>query len=453
VIIVGAGDVGLYIAQTLSLEHHDVVVVEPREDLARRVIQTLDVQVIAGSGTNPDVLEKAGVAQADMLIAVTDRDEVNMLCCFVASSQARIPTKIARIRDEAYARAITVFRDEPLHIDLCIHPEKEAADTALKLMEIPGVREVVEFVEGRILLVGTTVDATSPLLHRPLQEIQADSPQDGKILIVALHRGTQLIIPHGKDIIQPGDEIFIIAERERVLSVLGSLGTAVPPTQRVILFGGGKVALYLAQELENRPFASKMICSDEALCNRLVEEFKRVMVLCGEGTDEDLLLEFNVQDVDYFISASEDEEANILVALLAKRLGARRTMALVTRLSYISLVSSIGVDVVLNPQMAAVNRILRYIRRGEVLSVATLGRERAEAIEVVAQGTSDLVNRPLKEIQFPGDAIIGAVSREGQTIIPHGDTIIRPGDRVVIFAKRHSIPEVEKALMVKVEGL
>ena len=453
IIIVGAGDVGLYIAQTLSLEHHDVTVVESREDLARRVSKTLDVQVIAGSGTNPDLLEKAGVAQADMLIAVTDRDEVNMLCCFVASSQARIPTKIARIRDEAYARAIQVFHEEPLRIDLCIHPEREAADTALKLMEIPGVKEVVEFVEGKILLVGTTVNDTSPLLHRPLQQIQAGSPQDGKILIVALHRGTQLIIPHGKDIIQPGDEIFIIAERDRVLSVLNALGNTVPPTERVILFGGGKVALYLAQELDNRPFSTKMICSDEALCNRLVEEFKRVMVLCGEGTDEDLLLEFNVQDVDTFISASEDEEANILVALLAKRLGARRTMALVTRLSYISLVSSLGVDVVLNPQMAAVNRILRYIRRGEVLSVATMGRERAEAIEVVAQEASDLVGRPLKELQFPSDAIIGAVSRGGQTIIPHGETVIRPGDRVVIFAKRQAIPEVEKALLVKAETL
>jgi trk system potassium uptake protein len=451
IIIIGAGDVGLFIAQTLSREHHDVTVIEVREEIARRVSQSLDIRVITGSGTNPEVLDQAGIAQTDMLIAVTDRDEVNIIACIIASSRARIPMKVARVRDEIYARVLEQLHVEPFRIDLCIRPEQEAASAALKLMEIPGVREVAEFADGKVLLVGTTVDEGSPFLNRPLQEIQADGAPGDKILIVALRRGAQLIIPHGRDVIYPDDEIFLIAERERVLSVLRSLGKMVSPPERIIVYGASKVALYLASQLEESAFSSKLICSDEALCNRLLMRHNRVAILCGEGTDQDLLLEFNVQDADYFVSASDDEEENILVSLLAKRLGARRSMALVSRLSYISLVSSIGVDVVLNPQMAAVNRILRHIRKGEVLSVATLGTERAEAIEAVATDASELVNRPLKEIRFPQDAIIGAVVRDTRIIIPHGETVIQPGDRVVIFAKRRAIPEVERALMVQVE--
>lgn len=452
IIVIGAGDVGYHIAQTLSRENHDVIVIETREDLARRVSENLDVQVVHGSGSNPDILHQAGIAESDMLVAATDRDEVNMIACLIASSQAKIPTQIARVRDEAYTRTIQSFDQKVLNIDLCIDPEREAAETAFKLIEIPGVREVVEFADGQILLVGVSVDDKSPLLGRPLQEFQAAESLFGRILIVALYRGAQLIIPRGKDEIQPGDELFIIAEKERVLPILQGLGKDVQPTRRVILFGDSKVALYLAHELETRrSIATKLICQDENRCTRLVEELDKVIVLHGEGTDQELLLQENVKDVDYFVTASQDEEANILVSLLAKRLGARRSMALVTGLSYISLISTLGVDVVLNPQMAAVNRILRYIRRGKVLSVATMSEERAEAIEVVALETSDLVNRPLKEIHFPRDAIIGAVVRDGQAIIPQGETVILPGDRVIIFAKRQAIPEVEKALTVKFE--
>jgi len=452
IIVIGAGDVGFHIAKTLSREGHQVVVVESREDPARRVKETLDVQVVMGNGSHPEVLQQAGVGEADMLIAVTDRDEINILACLVASSQASVPTKIARVRDEHHNRALDRFDERLLRVDLRIQPEQEVADTALKLIHIPGAREVVEFAEGRILLASAIAGRESLLLGRPLEEVQAGVGEEAKILIVALRRGPQLIIPRGKDVIREGDELYVIAEKERVLPVIRSLGVVLPPTRSILLYGSSKVALYLARELEKLEISTKLICPDERVCTRLMTEFERVAVLCGEGTDQDLLLEFNVRDVDYFISASEDEEANILVALLAKRLGARRTMALVTRLSYISLVSTIGVDIVLNPQMAAIDRILRYIRRGRVLNVATVGEERAEAIEVVALETSDLVHRPLREISFPLDAIVGALVRNGNTIIPHGDTVILPGDRVIIFAKRQAIPAVEKALTLGLES-
>lgn len=451
IIIIGAGDVGYRIAKTLSQERQDVVVIECQEEVARRVSETLDVQVITGSGSNPEVLKEAGIDEAEMLIAVTDRDEVNMIACLIASSKARIPTKIARVRDEAYTKVPDLLTNTPLNIDLCIHPEREAAHNALRLIEIPGVLEVVEFAEGRILLVSAPVDEGSPFVGQPLEKVQAMEVQRGKILVVALHRGSQLIIPRGKDVILPGDKLFLITERDHVNTALHSFHRVSPPSRRVILVGDSKVATYLAHELEGKAIATKLICADKVRCSQMVEEFDKVTILYGEATDQDLLLEENVKDVDYFVAASQDEEANILVSLLAKQLGARRSMALVTRLSYISLISTIGVDVVLNPQMAAVNRILRYIRRGKVLSVATMGEERAEAIEVVALETSDLVNRPLREVHFPKDAIVGALVRDGQTIIPHGDTVVQPGDHVIIFAKRQAIPAVEKALMVKLE--
>lgn len=450
VIIVGAGEVGLHVAQVLSREHHEVTLIEAREEVARRVGMTLDVQVNIGNGADPRVLEEAGIAQADMFLAVTGRDEVNILSCLVASTLSRLAIKVARVREQAYEAALERLEGEPFGIDLCLHPEREAAKMALQLMEIPSGREVAEFAEGRVLLVSTSIESHSPFLNRRLRDVQAGVAPGGKILIAALRRGDSLIIPRGEDLILEGDQVFIVAERDRVLEALRSLGKETRIPQRVILYGASKVAQYLAHILEERPFSAKLICSDQMVCNRLLAQFKRVAVLCGEGTNQDLLLEFNVQDADFFISASDDEEENILSCLLAKRLGAQRTMALVSRLSYISLVSTIGVDVVLNPQMAAVDRVLRHVRKGEVLRVATLGGETAEAIEAVVGDCSQLLDKPLKELDFPKDAIIGAIVRGGGTIlIPHGESVIRRGDRVMIFAKRGAVPQVERLLMAR----
>lgn len=450
VIIVGAGEVGLHVAQVLSREHHEVSLIEIREEVGRRVGMALDVQVKIGNGADPRILEEAGIAQADMLLALTGRDEVNILSCMVASSLTRLPMKAARVRDQAYEAALEQLKAEPFGIDLCLHPEREAAKMALQLMEIPSGREVAEFAEGKVLLVSTNMESNSPFVNRRLRDVQAGVAPGGKILIAALRRGNSLIIPHGGDLVLEGDQVFIMAERERVLEALRSLGKETQVPQRIILYGASKIAQYLAHILDQRPFSVKLICSDQMLCNRLLSQFKRVAVLCGEGTDQDLLLEFNVQDADFFVSASEDEEENILASLLAKRLGARRTMALVSRLSYISLVSTIGVDVVLSPQMAAVDRVLRHVRKGEVLRVATLGEESAEAIEAVVGNCSELLAGPLKELSFPKDAIIGAiVRRDGGIVIPHGESIVQPGDRVIIFAKRGAVPHVERLLMAQ----
>ncbi len=446
IIVVGASETGFHLAQVLSREGHEVVVVELREEAARRTRMALDVEVIVGNGADPKVLEDAGLLRADMVIGVTDRDEVNLLCCFMASVTSRMTTKVARIREQAYRAAVERLGGHPFAVDLCLNPEYETALAALRLMEIPGGREVAEFADGRVLLVATSVDRWSPFVGRPLEEVQEGVSPGGKILIAALKRETQLIIPHGKDLVREGDEVFLVAERQSVMSALEAMGKRLEKPQKVIVYGSSKIAQYLAYLLEEGQFAAKFICSDESLCNRLLGELRRVAVLCGEGTDQDLLLEFNVADVDYFVSASEDEEENVLVSLLAKRLGAKRTMALVSRLSYVSLVSNLGVDVVLNPQVASVDRVLRHTRKGDVLRVATLGADAAEAMEAVVGSSSELAGRPLKEIEFPRDAIIGAVVRKEGVTIPHGDTVLHGGDRVVIFAKRAAVKEVESLL-------
>ena len=451
IIVIGAGQVGYHLAETLSNLRHDVTVIEMDDEQARKVDESLDVRVVIGSGSHPEVLKQAGIENADMLIAVTERDEVNMIACLIASFQSKVAKRIARIRDEAYGRNFRMLIGESLEIDLYIHPEQEAAIKAISLIEIPGASDAVSFEGGQVVLAGAAVGPKSPWVGRRIMEFGSMEDRRGKVLIVAIHRKGKIVIPKGKDTIMAEDEMFFIAEQSHLSPVLAELGRDVTPTRRVIVTGGTKVALNIARKLETSSINTKLICTDRDLCEQLSEEFHRIMVLVGEGTDQSLLFEENIRDVDVFIAATDDEEENILSALLAKQLGAKRTMALASRLSYVALLNTLGVDVVLNPRIAAVNRILRYIRRGKVLNVATMGGEQAEALEIEALDTSDIVNRPIRDIRFPKDAIIGAVIRDGKTVIPHGETVITPGDRVIIIAARDAVPRVEKALTVKLE--
>jgi trk system potassium uptake protein TrkA len=451
VIIIGAGDVGYNIGKTLIGEKKDVIFIDPDEEAIRRVRETLDVQAIKGSGSNPEILREAGIEKSDMLIAVTDSDEVNMIACLIAESLAKIHTKIARVRNEAYSTITKIFDRNHLDIDLQINPEKEAVKNILSLMEFPGTREVIDLADGKIRLVGIEIDDTSPFVGKTLEEIRISNPEY-KILVIAIDRNHKVIIPKGKDLLLSGDHVFIIAEANKVFQVLRFMRKDVEQVRRVIIFGGGNIALYLAKEIEKRGHIStKLICPDEKRCHFFVESLEKTIVLLGDGTDDLLLREENIKECDFFIAISEDEEANVLASLLAKQLGATRVMTLVNRLAYIPLISTLGVDYVINPQLAAVDRILRYIRKGKVLSVASMREQNAEVIEVVAMETSDLVNRPLKMVGFPKDAIVGAIVRGKETIIPHGGTIVEPGDRVIIFALKSAIKEVEKALMVKLE--
>ncbi|MEE8380731.1 MAG: Trk system potassium transporter TrkA [Thermodesulfobacteriota bacterium] len=449
-IIAGAGEVGYHLASRLSQEKMDVVVIEKDERKVKHVIDTLDVQTIHGSGSSVEILKQAGIEDADMLIAVTDSDEVNMISCLVASAQTKVPIKIARIRNPEYAQDIGILGEKNLNIDLTINPEQEMVRTISRLVEIPDATDVVEFAEGRVRITGIKVDPNSYVIGKKLKNLDKENEKHD-IIIAAIFRDDKVIIPRGDDIIQENDLVYAVTEASKILTITNYFKEKERHTQRVMILGGGEIAVELAQRFEKKNIKTKIIEHNEQRCLEIAEKLEKTIVLRGDGTDRELLEEENIKDVDVFITISESEQTNILVSLLAKRLGAKKVISLINNLTYTSLVSNIGVDVVISPHLSAISRILQFIRKGKVLSVASFHKENAEAIEIVALETSDLVNKPLRDIKFPRGAIIGAVVRDKEIIIPTGDTLILPDDRVIIFTLTSAIPSVEKTLTVKMD--
>ena len=449
-IVVGAGEVGYHLSSRLSQEKMDVVVIDKDESKVKRVIDNLDVKTIHGSGSSFETLKQAGIENADILIAATNSDEVNMISCLVASVQSKVPIKIARIRNPEYLQNSGILGKEHLNIDLTINPEQEMVRAIARLVEIPDVVDVVEFAEGRVRISGIKVDPQSYVIGKKLRDLSKENEKHD-IIIAAIFRDDQVIIPRGDDVIQENDLVYAVTESKKITTVTSYFKEKEQRVQRIMILGGGEIGVELAQSLEKKAIKTKIIEHDEQRCSEIAEKLEKTIVLRGDGTDRELLEEENIKDVDVFIAVSEDEQTNILVSLLAKRLGAKKVISLINNISYIPIVSSVGVDIVVSPHLAAISRILQFIRKGKVLSVASFNKENAEAIEIVALETSDLVNKPLKDIKFPKGAIIGAVVRDEEIIIPTGNTIILPGDRVIIFTLTSTIPSVEKRLMVKME--
>jgi trk system potassium uptake protein TrkA len=450
IIIIGAGEVGYHLAQRLSREKKDVVVIDRDLEKIRRVQNTLDVQAVHGSGGSISLLRQAGISEASMLIAVTNSDEVNMISCLVAGVQDKIPKKIARVRDPEYSALFPLFDKEHLDIDLVINPDHEVVDMILNLMEVPGAVDVAHFADGKVRMVGLPVISESPMVGKSLAEIAALYPRSG-ILIVAVQKGERVFIPKGHDVITANDLLFMVMARDKTREALESSGHRRPPIRRIMILGGSLIGMDLAENLEKRDFQVKIIEQNEDRCRQIAERCDRALVLRGDATYQDLLIEENVAEMDTFIAVTEDEETNVMISLLAKKLGARRVITLVNKVGYSPLVHSIGVDVVVSPRLVAVNKIMQFLRRGKILSISSLPEENAEAFEAVALETSDIVGRPLRELKFPKDAIMGAIVRGPEVLIPNGSTVIQPGDRVMIFALTSAIKDVEKALTVKLE--
>jgi len=450
IIIIGAGEVGYNLASRLSQEKKDVVVIDRDMEKIRRVQNTLDVQAIHGSGGSISLLRQAGISEASMVIAVTNSDEVNMISCLVAGVQDRVPKKIARVRDPEYSSIFPLFGKEHLGIDLVINPDHEVVEMILKLMEVPGAVEVVDFADGKVRMVGLPLLPDSPMAGKTLAETARLYPQSG-ILIVAVQKGDKVFIPKGPDVLSAHDILFMVMARDKMREALESSGHKRPPIKRVMILGGGLIGQQLVKGLEATDTQVKIIEQNEARCLEIAEKCKRAVVLRGDATYQDILVEENVAQMDTFIAVTEDEETNVMISLLTKKMGVRRVMTLVNKVGYSPLVHSIGIDVVVSPRLAAVNKIMQFLRRGKILSISSLPEENAEAFEAVAMETSDIVGRPLRELEFPKDAIVGALVRGPEVIIPNGSTVIQPGDRVMIFALATAIREVEKALMVKLE--
>jgi trk system potassium uptake protein len=450
IIIIGAGEVGYNLAYRLVQEKKDVVIIDRDPEKIRRVQNTLDVQAIQGSGASISLLKEAGISEASMVIAVTNSDEVNMISCLVAGLQDKVPIKIARVRDPEYSALFPLFDKEHLDIDLIINPDLTVVDTIFRLMEVPRAVEVVDFADGLVRMVGLSLPRQSPLLHKPLVEIGQSYP-NYNTLIAAIQRKDKIFIPKGKDSLQENDLIFSVMDWKKVEEALSLFGTRPQPIKRVMILGGGLIGLLLAKGLEERGLQVKIIEQDQRRCLEIAEKCRRVVTLRGDIAYQDILLEENVGEMDTFIAVTEDEETNVMISLLAKKMGTRRVITLINKVAYSPLVHSIGVDVVISPRLAAINKIMQFIRRGKIISVTSFPEENAEAFEAVALETSDLVGKPLGEVHFPKDAIVGAIVRDSQVIIPDGSTVILPNDRVMIFALTSAISKVEKTLMVKLE--
>jgi len=448
IIIVGAGEVGFHIAKRLSEEGQDVIIIDRDPLQIKKINESLDVQAFLGSGTSPRLLKEAGIKEADLLVAATDSDEVNLISCLLARNLNQYMLKVARVRNQEYLEETELFSQDLLGVDRIINPESLMAKSILNLMEVPGAFEVIDFVEGRVKLIGFTIHKDSPIAGRQLLSFAG---LEEKLLVGAIVRENQVVIPQGKDTIKADDLIYVVAKNDDLEYLPGLLNPGEKALKRVIIVGAGQTGTSLAEALDQTKINVKIIDKDSDLCIRLAEKLEQVIVINGDGTDKDLLQEENIKDVDFMVAVTGDEESNVFISLLGKGLGAKRTITRLNKLSYIPLVSAIGIDTVVSSRLSAVQAILQYIRRGKIISVAPLKGVHAEAIEAEALETSEIVNVPLSKVKFPKGAILGTIVRGEEIIIPHGDSIIRPQDHLIIFALQQVVPKLEKLLTVKLD--
>lgn len=448
IIIIGAGEVGFQIAQKLSDENQEVFLIDKDPEKIRSITEKLDVQAILGSGTSPKILKTAGIKGADMLVAATDSDEVNLIACLLARHLTNYIVKVARIRDPEYLEEMDLFSSNLLAVDEIINPASVMVETIKNLISVPGATDVIDFAGGRVKLIGITVKPGSPAAGRQLLSFK---DMEGTLLVGAIVRGEQVFIPHGQDTIMADDLVYLVARTGEIPLGRDFFGFREKEVRRVMIVGGGMSGAALAGALDDTKLHVKIIEKDPRRCTALADTLKRVVVINGDGTDRNLLQEENIADTDFMISVTGDEESNVIISLLGKRLGVRKCITRINKLSYIPLVSAIGIDTVVSSRLSAIRAILQYIRKGKVISVAPLKGEHAEAIEAEAMETSDVVNVPLAKVKFPKGAIVGAVVRGEEIIIPRGDTIIQPGDHLVIFALHKVLPRLEKLLTVKLE--
>ncbi|MBF0227122.1 MAG: Trk system potassium transporter TrkA [Desulfobacterales bacterium] len=450
IVIVGAGEVGFHIANRLALENKNVVVIDKNPDALRRVADNIDVQVIQGSGSNPSILEEAGIREANIMLAVTNQDETNLVACVVTDIISPSTKKIARIRNADFDKYHDTLRYNPPHIDTVINPEIEVVKTIDRLMTVPGAVEVGEFANGLVKVVGINLEENSRLRGLRLLDLPSVI-QKSRPLIAAIVRDDQLIIPRGDDVLLHKDLIYFTCEVDKLTETLSVFDKIAHPVKRVLIIGGGRIAIRLASLLEKKSIYTKIIEKDQKRCAELAKRLDKTIVLHGDGSDHQLLMEENVSDADFVVSLTNDEETNILTSLLVQRMGAKKTITKISKFSYMPLMSALGMHMVVNPRLSAINSILQYVRKGKVLSAMSIKGEQGEVIEAVALATSQIVGKPLKNVPFPKGALIVGIIRGDKVTIPSGESIINPDDRIIIFSTRQAIPKIEKFLTVKLE--
>ncbi|WP_405232849.1 Trk system potassium transporter TrkA [Lentisalinibacter salinarum] len=453
ILILGAGQVGSSAAYHLSREEaNEVTVVDRSPEVLRELQDRLDIRTVVGHAAYPDVLTRAGASDADILIALTDSDETNMIACQIAYTLYHTPTKIARIRAAEYMNAKKLFSQESLPVDVLISPEQLVCEYVEQLILYPGALQVLEFADGRVRLVGARADRDGLLVGQQLKNMKEHIPNT-EARIAAIYRDGHSVMPDGDTVIREGDEVFFLAARKDIRVFMSEMRKLDDPIRRVVIAGGGNIGFRLAMALEQTNQV-KIIERNPERARRISEQLAKAIVLVGDAADEELLLEENIDSTDVFCALTNAEEANILSAMLAKRLGAHKVMALINRPSYAELVEAGTIDIAISPQQVTIGSLLAHVRRGDVVKVHSMRRGAAEAIEAVAHGSpenSKVVGRKIEDIPIPRGTTIAALVRDDQVIFAHHDTEVQADDHVILFmTDRRRIEEVEELFQVGV---
>lgn len=450
IIILGANQVGRALAETLAIEANDITVIDTDVAKLAGLKDRIDVGTVTGHACHPDVLERAGGQDADMLIAVTDSDEINMVACRVAYTLFQTPKKICRLQSTSYLSADKLFGKKGIAVDVVISPELIVSDYISRLLDIPGSLQVLDFADGKAQLVAVKAYFGGPLVGQEIRLLRQHMPSvDTRV--AAIFRKNSPIIPEGSTVIEVDDEVFFIAAKGDIRAVMGELRRLDQPYKRIIIAGGGNIGLRLAESLENR-YRIKIIENNAGRCTFLSESLNNAIVLHGESSDQDLLMDENIEDTDVFIALTNDDEANIMSSLLAKRLGARKVMALINNPAYVDLVQGGEIDIAISPQQATIGSLLTHVRRGDVVNVHSLRRGAAEALEAIAhgdKGSSKVVGKAIEDIDLPKGTNIGAIVRNNEVLIAHDHIVIENDDHVILFlVDRSRIPDVERLFQV-----
>jgi len=450
IIILGAGQVGASLAENLANEANDITIIDTDNGRLRELQDRLDIRTVDGKASHPSILKQAGAQDADMLIAVTNSDEVNMIACQIGQTLFNIPTKIARVREHDYLQQENLFNRENLPIDVLISPEKLVTEHIKRMIQYPGALQVLDFAEGKAQLVAVKAYYGGPLVGREISYLRTHMPNTDT-RVAAIFRQGKAIIPQGNTVIEADDEVFFIAARKDIRSVMSELRRLDNPYKRIIIAGGGNIGARLAENLEKK-YQVKIIERNINRCNDLARTLNNTIVLHGGASDRDLLLEENIEDTDVFCALTNDDEANIMASMLAKRLGARSVMTLINNPAYVDLVQGGVIDIAISPQQTTIGALLTHVRRGDVVAVHSLRRGAAEALEAVAHGdkrSSKVVGRALEDINLPPGTTIGAIVRNDKVLIAHDDVIVENGDHVILFlVDKRRIGEVERLFQV-----
>ncbi|MBC2691793.1 MULTISPECIES: Trk system potassium transporter TrkA [Pseudomonas] len=450
IIILGAGQVGGSLAEHLASEANDITVVDTDGERLRDLGDRLDIRTVQGRGSLPTVLRQAGADDADMLVAVTNSDETNMVACQVAHTLFHTPTKIARVREASYLTRAELFDNDAIPVDVLISPEQVVTNYIKRLIQHPGALQVIDFAEGKAQLVAVKAYYGGPLVGQQLRQLREHMP-NVDTRVAAIFRRDRPILPQGNTVIEADDEVFFIAARANIRAVMSEMRRLDESYKRIVIAGGGQIGERLAEAIESR-YQVKIIEMNPARCRYLSDTLDSTVVLQGSASDRDLLLEENIADADIFLALTNDDEANIMSSLLAKRLGAKKVMTIINNPAYVDLIQGGDIDIAISPQLATIGTLLAHVRRGDIVSVHSLRRGAAEAIEAIAHGdekSSKVIGKAIENIALPPGTTIGAIIRDEEVLIAHDDTVIEAGDHVILFLvdKKH-IRDVEKLFHV-----